>query len=153
MESGVGLLLVYDALVVIQSKLFEVELGNTDLAVWNAKHGQYTCVDAWDKLREVCPTVGWWKLVWFPSSIPKHSFFFFLYFCGLSSRMHWSLRIECADGVTLDALCVYSVVVPKRTENTFSLGVASIVEFGQISWSSVPFQMLFWIGILLKLGD
>jgi hypothetical protein len=63
MESGVGLLLVYDALVVIQSKLFVVELGDTDLAVSNAKHGQYTCADAWDKLREVCPTVGWWKLV------------------------------------------------------------------------------------------
>jgi hypothetical protein len=47
------------------------------------------------------------------------------------------------DGVILGVLCVYSVVVPKRTENTFSLGVASIVEFGQISWSSVPFQMLF----------
>jgi hypothetical protein len=64
-----------DALVEIQSKLFEVELGDTDSAVWNAKHGQYTCADAWDKLREVCSTVGWWKLVWFPSSIPKHSFF------------------------------------------------------------------------------
>ncbi|XP_062155223.1 uncharacterized protein LOC133863288 [Alnus glutinosa] len=53
-----------DALVVIQSKLFEVGIGDTDLAVWNAKNGQYTCADAWDKLREVHPVVGWWKLVW-----------------------------------------------------------------------------------------
>jgi len=65
-----------DALVVIQSKLFEVDIGDNDLAVWNANNGQYTCADAWDKLREVHPAVGWWKLVWFPSYIPKHSFFF-----------------------------------------------------------------------------
>jgi hypothetical protein len=57
------------------------------------------------------------------------------------------------DGVTLDALCVYSVMVPKRTENTFSLGLASVVESGYISWPSVPFQMLLWVGKLLKLGD
>jgi predicted transcriptional regulator len=56
-----------DALVVIQSKLFEVGIGDTNLAVWNAKNGQYTCADVWDKLREVHRTVGWWKLVWFPS--------------------------------------------------------------------------------------
>jgi hypothetical protein len=67
-----------DALVVIQSKLFDVGIGDTDLAVWNAKNGQYTCADAWDKLREVHPAVGWWELVWFPSSIPKHFFFFFV---------------------------------------------------------------------------
>jgi hypothetical protein len=67
-------------LIEVQSKLFEVELGDTDLAVWNAKNGQYKCVDAWDKLREVCPAVGWWKLVWFPTSIPKHSFFIWLIF-------------------------------------------------------------------------
>jgi hypothetical protein len=67
--------------------------------------------------------------------------------------MLWSLRIECVDGVTLDALCVYFVVVPKRTENTFSFGVASVVESGQISWPSVPFQILLWIKMLLNLGD
>ncbi len=76
-----------------------------------------------------------------------------LFFCGLFSGMHWSLRRECVDGVTLDALCVCSVEPPKRTENTFSLGVTLVVEFGQISWPSVPFQMLLWVGKLLKLGD
>jgi hypothetical protein len=57
------------------------------------------------------------------------------------------------DEVTQEALCVYSVGVPKRTENTFSLGVASIVESSLISWPSVSFQMLLWIGMLLKIGD
>jgi hypothetical protein len=52
----------------------------------------------------------------------------------------------------LDAHCAYSAVVPKRTENTSSLGVASVVEFGLISWLSVPFLMLIWIGMLLKIG-
>jgi hypothetical protein len=55
-------------------------------------------------------------------------------------------------GVTLDELCAYSAVVPKRTKNTSSLGVVSVVEFGLISRPSVPFLMLLWIGMLLKIG-
>jgi hypothetical protein len=47
---------------------------------------------------------------------------------------------------------VCSVVPPKRTENTFSLGVASVAESRQISCPSVPSQMHLWIGMLLKLG-
>jgi hypothetical protein len=66
--------------------------------------------------------------------------------------MHWPLRKKCVGGVTLDAHCAYSAVVPKRTENTSSLGVASVIEFGLISWPSVPFLMLLWIGMLLKIG-
>jgi hypothetical protein len=56
------------------SKLFEVEIGATDLPVWKSKSGQYNCADTWELLREKCPVVGWQKLIWFPNAIPRHSF-------------------------------------------------------------------------------
>jgi hypothetical protein len=69
-----------DALVEVQSKLHEIELGAADLAVWNAKNGQYNRADTGEKLREVRLVVRWWKLVWFPTSIPRHSFLLWLVF-------------------------------------------------------------------------
>jgi hypothetical protein len=69
-----------DELVEVQSKLFEVEIGATDLPIWNSKSDQYNCADTWELLREKWPVVGWWKLIWFPNAIPRHSFIMWLVF-------------------------------------------------------------------------
>jgi hypothetical protein len=136
-----------DALVEVQSKLHEIELGVADLAVLNAKNGQYNCADTWEKLREVHSVVdgGNWSGSQ-PQSLGIPSF------SGLCSGMHWSLSKECVDGVILDIPCVYSAMVPKRAVNTSSLGVVLVAKFGLKSWLNVPFWMLLWIVMLLKIG-
>jgi hypothetical protein len=67
-------------LVAIQSQLHDVVIGEVDIPVWDFRDGKYSCADAWGKLRAVFPTVNWWNLVWFPLSIPKHSFILWLVF-------------------------------------------------------------------------
>jgi hypothetical protein len=133
-----------DILVVIQSQLFEVELGDTDLAVWNAKHGQYTCADAWDKLREVHPAVGWWELVWFPSSIPKHSFFLWLVFQNAlvtKERMcGW-----CYTGCTLCLLC--RGAQENREHFFFRCRFSSRIWINIMSECSIPNAPLDWDAI------
>jgi hypothetical protein len=69
-----------DALVEIQSKLHEVVIGDVDLPVWNSRSGQYSCAETWENLIVVNPVVNWWKLVWYPMSIPRHSFLLWLVF-------------------------------------------------------------------------
>jgi len=69
-----------DDLVAIQSQLHDVEIGVDDMPIWDSSDGKYSCADAWRKLRTVYPIVKWWKLVWSPLSIPKHSFFLWLVF-------------------------------------------------------------------------
>jgi hypothetical protein len=31
-----------------QSKLLEVDIGNSDLPIWRCKKGRYTCAETWD---------------------------------------------------------------------------------------------------------
>jgi len=66
--------------VEVQSQLHTVEIGAADEPVWNSRSGIYRCSDTWDKLREVHPVVKWWKIVWSPTSIPRHSFTLWLVF-------------------------------------------------------------------------
>jgi hypothetical protein len=61
-------------LVAIQSRLHEVSIGVTDMAIWKSKKGFYSCSETWEFLREKMPTVSWWKSVWFSKAIPRHSF-------------------------------------------------------------------------------
>jgi hypothetical protein len=133
-----------NALVVIQSKLFEVDIGDNDLAVWNANNGQYTCADAWDKLREVHPAVGWWKLVWFPSYTPKHSFFLWLVFRNAlvtKERM-------CGWGYTGCTLCLFCRAAQENREHLFfRCSFSSRIWTNIMSECSIPNAPLDWDAI------
>jgi hypothetical protein len=67
-------------LVAIQAKLHEVDVGGSDLTVWDTRNGKYSYAATWERIREVFPIVSSWKLVWFPMAIPKHSFILWLTF-------------------------------------------------------------------------
>jgi len=67
-------------LVAIQAKLHEVDVGGSDLTVWDTRNGKYSCAATWERIKEVFLVVSWWKLVWFPMAIPMHSFILWLTF-------------------------------------------------------------------------
>jgi hypothetical protein len=69
-----------EAIVEIQSSLPDIQLGGDDLPVWDSRNGKYSCAETWEKLRSRHPVVPWWKTVWFPMAIPRHSFFLWLVF-------------------------------------------------------------------------
>ena len=59
------------ALVEIQARLSEIRLGSMDKPIWNAsKKGYYVSSDTWEVLRVKREQPEWWKLVWFPLTIP-----------------------------------------------------------------------------------
>jgi hypothetical protein len=69
-----------DDLVDIQSRLPEIQLGDSDKPVWTiARNGAYVSSDTWNFLRKKKPEVEWWPLVWFPQAIPKHAFLLWLF--------------------------------------------------------------------------
>ncbi|GAV81765.1 LOW QUALITY PROTEIN: zf-RVT domain-containing protein, partial [Cephalotus follicularis] len=41
---------------------------------WRKKGSSFTISDAWRTITPQSSTVDWWKIVWFPRNIPKHSF-------------------------------------------------------------------------------
>lgn len=53
-----------------------------DIFLWRNTNstdpGQFSSALTWDKLNPVTGIASWWKSVWFPSSIPKHSFILWL---------------------------------------------------------------------------
>jgi len=69
-----------NTIVEIQSRLPEILIGGEDLAVWHSSNGAYSCAATWDQLRVKLPVFAWWKLVWHPLAIPRHSFFLWLFF-------------------------------------------------------------------------
>jgi hypothetical protein len=69
-----------DLLVHIQSQLSLVTIGLDDQVIWKAKNGVYNCAETWDTLRKKETVVEWWRLVWFPMAIPRHSFLLWLVF-------------------------------------------------------------------------
>ncbi|KAL0011059.1 hypothetical protein SO802_006167 [Lithocarpus litseifolius] len=92
-----------ESLVNIQSKLSLVEIGNEDRPVYiTEKTGKHSCVGPWNCVRKKCPKVKWWKMIWFPIAIPKHSFRGWL---TVQNRLSTKDRMlqQCAN---LDAQCV-----------------------------------------------
>jgi hypothetical protein len=69
-----------DRLDELQSKLSKVEISNTYLPIWSCKKGYYVCAETWEILRKKEPHVKWWKVVWNPVAIPRHSFLLWLVF-------------------------------------------------------------------------
>jgi len=92
-----------DTIVAIQSKLTDVPIGNTNLPVWKSSNGIYSCSATWELLREKCPAVVWWKIVWFSMSIPRHSFILWLVFRDALVTKH---RM-CSWGFTGPSNCLF----------------------------------------------
>jgi hypothetical protein len=93
----------FDTLVDIQSQLHEVALGYTDEPVWGSINEKYTCADTWGKLRVSFLVVNWWKMVWFPMAILKHTFIIWLVF-------HNALVTKqkmCCWGYNKNSLCLF----------------------------------------------
>jgi hypothetical protein len=68
-----------EALVVIQSRLSELNLSMHDKAIWTAsKKRCYFSLDTWQILRKKKIEIEWEKLVWFPLAIPKQAFILWL---------------------------------------------------------------------------
>jgi len=104
-----------ESIVVIQSKLSDVEIGNTDLPFWNCKKGSYVCAETWEALRVKAPTVSWWKVVWNPVAIPRHSFLLWLVFRdALVSKERM-----CRWGYAGDCLCPFCRSKLENREHLF----------------------------------
>ena len=68
-----------EALVKVQARLSEINLGSMNKPIWIAsKKGYYVSSDTWEVLRVKKEQVEWWKLVWFPLAIPKQVFILWL---------------------------------------------------------------------------
>lgn len=92
-----------EALVEIQSRLLEIELGGIDQVVWDSKGGSFSSSETWEKLRNKHQPVAWHRIVWFPAAIPKHSFVLWLVFHGaLVTR-----NKTCGWGYMGDSLCLF----------------------------------------------
>lgn len=116
-----------DSLVEIQSCLHEVGIGDVDVPVWKSRNGIFSCSETWGSLRLKYPTVDWYSTVWFPLAIPRHSFILWLAFRDALTTK----EKMCMWGFNgYSAVCF--VMVVWRTKSTFSLGVASAVEFGAL---------------------
>jgi hypothetical protein len=67
------------ALETCQSRLSEINLGDSDNLVWTvARKRIYMSSDTWNALRKKKPEVIWWSLIWFPYAIPKQAFLLWL---------------------------------------------------------------------------
>jgi hypothetical protein len=104
-----------DALVEVQSRLLEVEIVDADLPVWNSSSGQYSYAETSEKLREVHLVVNWWKLVWFPISIPCHSFMLWLVF---RDALVTKKRM-CGWGYAREVLCPFCYGCIESHEHLF----------------------------------
>ena len=90
-------------LAAIHSKLSLVRLVEEDRLLWiPSKSVQLMTSETWNYIRKSSLEVSWWKLLWFPETIPKHAFIGWL---TISNRLQ--LRIECLSGrFKGDVLCV-----------------------------------------------
>jgi hypothetical protein len=69
-----------DKLVELQSKLPEVDIQEFYLPVWHGSTGKFSCSDTWEFLSVRAPRVDWWRVVWHPVAVPRHSFIIWLVF-------------------------------------------------------------------------
>jgi hypothetical protein len=83
-----------------------VILGEVDKAVWDSKNGEFSSSEIWEKLRVTDPIADWHKVVWFPASIPKHSFVLWLAFHGALIT-----KEKCVAGVLMEIVLACSVML------------------------------------------
>lgn len=88
-------------------------------------------VKTWNEIRSNRPVISWWKLVWFPLTIPKHAFInhWLLYI----QRIGWSLMnmIGSCNEATKGITFVCSAGSSWKIGITCSLHVPSVVESGR----------------------
>jgi hypothetical protein len=137
------------AIVEIQSRLHEVELGEADEPVWDSRSGKFSSTDTWGKFREKKPVVEWHDIVWFFAAIPKYAFFLWLVFMdAIVTREHM-----CRWGYSEDSLCLFCRSRQKNRDHLFfecSLSMrvwrALMVDFGiddpLLSWNIVAIWSL-----------
>jgi hypothetical protein len=104
-----------NAIVAVQSRLSEVELGGLDQVIWDSKSGQFSSVETWEKLRIRYPVVDWYKIVWFASNIHKHAFFLWLAF----HKPITTREKMCGWGLAGDSLCLFCRVSMESQSHIF----------------------------------
>jgi len=124
-----------DDLVEIQSQLHTVEVGDADEPVWNSRSGIYKCSDTWEKLREVHPVVEWWKIVWAPVSIPRHSFMLWLVF---RDALITKQRM-CCWGYSGQILCPFCYGAQESREHLFFR-----CSFSRRIWNEIMAECYFY---------
>jgi len=93
----------FDDLVVIQSKLPDIELGEVDQPVWASKNGEFSSAETWERLKERKPIVDCFNIVCFPTAILRHMFFLWLVFHdALITTVHM-----CCWGYNENYLCLF----------------------------------------------
>jgi hypothetical protein len=93
-----------ETIVNIQTRLSEIEIGETDQPVWDTKSGVFSSVETCEKLRDRKLVVDWHGTnVWFFAAIRRHSFILWLAF-------HDALSTKeklCWWGYSRDSLCLF----------------------------------------------
>jgi hypothetical protein len=105
-----------DDLVEVQSKLSLIHLKESDRAIWNQNiSGKFTITDTWQHLRMKQTEVQWWKLLWFPTTILKHSFIGWL---AIKNRLATKNRL-LQWGIGVDPLCKFYSYQMEDREHLF----------------------------------
>ena len=106
----------FDDLVEVQSKLSLFHLRESDRVIWNLNSsGKFTIADTWQHLRMKQTEVQWWKLLWFPTTIPKHSFIGCL---AIKNRLTTKNRL-LQWGIGVDPLCKFCIHQMEDREHLF----------------------------------
>jgi hypothetical protein len=120
-----------NSIVEIQGKLPEILIRGADLAVWQSSNGAYSCAITWDQLRVKLSVVAWWKLVWHPLAISRHSFFIWLVFREvIVTKYHMS-----SWGYTDSVLCLFCHACYESQEHLLLLLLLLLLFFFQYGFS------------------
>ncbi|XP_062158796.1 uncharacterized protein LOC133866284 [Alnus glutinosa] len=130
-----------EALVDIQSRLPKVILGEVDKAVWDSKNGEFSSSETWEKLRVAHSITNWHKIVWFPASIPKHSFVLWLVFHGALITK----EKMCSWGFNGNISCLFChACVESRDHLFFSCGFSRRIWYTIMRDCSIPYPPVEW---------
>lgn len=56
-----------------------VKIGSADQPIWGiSKTGTYSSLETWNAIQTKLPKANWWRLIWFPITIPGHAFILWL---------------------------------------------------------------------------
>jgi len=82
-----------DALVDVQSRLSEVNIGDCDRPIWSiSKKGSYVSANTWNSLRTKKPEVEWWSPDRFPHAIPRQAFLLWLVMRNRPTTGDWLVK-------------------------------------------------------------